>query len=83
MRLHVLSIINQYAIYMRGHIDNLPMLNQVLSTFSLPSLYPLCHSSDKLFQALSHFSILQVTESWAAPGNEARGYACHLCSLTQ
>ena len=35
----------------------------LLSTFSLPS--------DKLFQALSHFSVLQVAESWAGPGNKA------------
>ena len=36
--------------------------------FSLPSLYPLCHSRDKIFQALYRFSVL---ESWAGPGNEA------------
>ena len=28
--------------------------------------------TDKLFQALSRFSVLQATESWAGPGNEAR-----------
>ena len=38
---------------------------------SIPSLYPLHHSHDKLFQALYRFSVLQVTESWAGPGNEA------------
>ena len=38
---------------------------------SLPFSLPLCHSRDKLFQALSHFSILEVTESWVGPGNEA------------
>ena len=38
---------------------------------SLSSLYPLCHSRDKLFQALYRFSVLQVTESWMGPGNEA------------
>ena len=38
---------------------------------SLPSLYPLHHSRDKSFQALYCFSVLQVTESWARPGNEA------------
>ena len=26
-----------------------------------------------MYQALSHFSILQATESWAGPGNEAKG----------
>ena len=36
-----------------------------------PSLNPLRHSRDKFFQALSRFSILQATESWAGPGNEA------------
>ena len=36
------------------------------------SLYPLRHSSDKIFQALYRFSVLQVTESWVGPGNEAR-----------
>ena len=29
---------------------------------SPPSLYPLHHSYDKLFQTLSHFSVLQATE---------------------
>ena len=38
---------------------------------SLPSLYPLRHSHDKLSQALYHFSVLQVTESWAGPVNES------------
>ena len=37
----------------------------------LPSLYPLRHSCDKLSQALYCFFVLQVTESWAGPGNEA------------
>ena len=36
----------------------------------LPSLYLLRHSHDKLFQALYHFSVLQVTETWAGPWNE-------------
>ena len=26
---------------------------------------------DELFQALSRFSVLEATESWAGPGNEA------------
>ena len=38
---------------------------------SLPSLYPLRHSRDQSFQALYCFFVLQVTESWAEPGNEA------------
>jgi len=40
---------------------------------SLPSLYPLCHSHDKIFQVLYRFSVLQATESWAGPRNEASG----------
>ena len=36
------------------------------------STYPLHHSRDKLFQALSHFSVLQEMESWAGPGKQAR-----------
>ena len=42
-----------------------------LSPLALPSLYPLRHSHDKLFQALYHFSVLQVTESLAGPVNES------------
>ena len=38
---------------------------------SLPFSLPLRHSRDKLSQALSRFSVLQATESWAGPGNEA------------
>ena len=38
---------------------------------SLPSLYPLRHSRDKLFQTLSRFSVLQATESWVGPSNKA------------
>ena len=38
---------------------------------SLPFSLPLRHSRDKLFQALSRFSVLKATESWAGPGNEA------------
>ena len=38
---------------------------------SIKSSLPLHHSHDKLSQALSRFSVLQVTESWAGPGNEA------------
>ena len=43
---------------------------------SLPSLYPLRHSRDKIYQALYHFSILQATESWVGPGNEASVVQC-------
>ena len=39
---------------------------------SLPFSLPLRHSRDKLFQALSRFSVLEATESWAGPGNEAK-----------
>ena len=38
---------------------------------SLPSLYPLRHSRDKIFQVLYCFSVLQATKSWVGPGNEA------------
>ena len=38
---------------------------------SLPFSLPLHHSRDKLSQALSRFSVLQATESWAGPENEA------------
>ena len=38
---------------------------------SSPFSLPLRHSRDKLFQALSRFSVLEATESWAGPGNEA------------
>ena len=27
-----------------------------------------------MYQALSHFSVLQATESWAGPGNEANWF---------
>ena len=40
---------------------------------SLPLSLSLRHSRDKLFQALYSFSVLQATESWAGPGNEANG----------
>ena len=38
---------------------------------SLPSLYPLYNSCDKLVQTLSHFSVLPGTESRVGSGNEA------------
>ena len=31
----------------------------------LPSFYPWCHSCEKMYQALSRFTVLQVTGSWA------------------
>ena len=40
---------------------------------SLPSLYPLRHSCEKIFRAFSHFSVLEATESLAGPGIEASG----------
>ena len=52
----------------QGHINDLPTLTKSF----LPSLYPLHHSHNKIFQALYRFFILQVMESWAGPGNEAR-----------
>ena len=51
---------------------------------SLPFSLPLRHSRDKLFQALSRFSVLEVTESWAGPGNEASNTAAcseHWCRV--
>ena len=45
--------------YVHGDNDNLPMLNKS----SLLSTLYVRHSWDELFQALSCFSILQVTES--------------------
>ena len=56
-QLRVLSIIDQYAI----------CPHSIKS--SLASLYPYMI---KLFQALSHFPVLQGTESWAGPGNKAK-----------
>ena len=44
---------------------------------SLPFSLPLCHSRGKLSQALSRFSVLQATESWAGPGNEATQFSDH------
>ena len=38
----------------------------------LPSFLSRRHSHDKRYQALSRFSVLQVTESWAGPGYEAK-----------
>ena len=40
--------------------------------FSLPFSLPRRHARDKLSQALSRFSVLLATKSWAGPGNEAR-----------
>ena len=37
----------------------------------LPAFYPWHHSREKMYQALSRFSALQVTESWEGPGNKA------------
>ena len=47
---------------------------------SLPSLYPLRHLRNKLFQTLSRSSILQATESLAGPGSEA---SCKVWVLIQ
>ena len=37
-------------------------------------------SRDKTYQALSHLTILEVTESWARPGNKAKlnSTSCHM-----
>ena len=37
----------------------------------LPSFLSRRHSREKRYQALSRFTVLIVTESWAGPGNEA------------
>ena len=66
-RLCVLSIINQCTITCVG--TTTIRLHSIKS--SPPSLSPLCHSRDKLFLALFCLSVLQVTGSWAVPGNEA------------
>ena len=44
-----------------------------LGSTTLPTLLSTPTSLDHmiLYQALSRFSVLQVTESWAGPGNEA------------
>ena len=39
----------------------------------LPSFLSRRHSCEKRYQALSRFSVLIATESWAGPGNEATG----------
>ena len=64
-RLHVL-LIYQYATACMGT----PMICLHSIKSSLPSLYPVHHSRDKLFQALYLFSVLYAMESWAGPGNE-------------
>ena len=68
MQLRVLSFINRYAITYVG--TSTTAYAQLSPLY--PSLYPLCHSRDKLFQALSRFSVLQAMESLAGPRNVAR-----------
>ena len=41
------------------------------------------HSRDKIFQSLSRYSVLQATESWAGPGNEATDYIDLLTALVK
>ena len=83
-QLRVLSIIDQLPCVGTATIR----LRSIKS--SLPFSLPLRHSRDELFQALYHFSVLQATESWAGPGNEAMSivggkqrtdhmYLLHLC----
>ena len=67
-RLCVLSIIDRFAITCVG--TSTIRLRSIKS--SLPFSLPLRHSRDKLSQALSRFSVLQATESWAGSGNKAR-----------
>ena len=45
----------------------------------LPSFLSWRHSREKRYQALSHFSILIATESWAGPGNEASFWSLAVC----
>ena len=40
--------------------------------YFLPYFLSWRHSCEKRYKALSHFSALKATESWAGPGNEAR-----------
>ena len=42
---------------------------------SLPFSLPLRHSRDKLYQALSHFSVLKATERWAGLGTRLGPHA--------
>ena len=48
-----------------------------------PPFLSWCHSREKRYQALSRFSVLQATESWAGPGNEATTTPQHLHNLQQ
>ena len=45
---------------------------------SLPSLYPLHHPCNKVFQALS---VLQSNQTWEEPGNDASKMLCPPTSL--
>ena len=66
-QLRVLSIVDQLYTCVGTSTTRLRSIKS-----SLPFSLPLRHSRDKLFQALSRFSVLEATESWAGPGNEAR-----------
>ena len=62
-------------VYCRLHVGTSTICQRSFKS-SLPSLYPLHYSFEKLFQALYRFSILQATESWAGPGNKANDQLC-------
>ena len=51
-------------------IQHSPPTRTQLNTFYQP-FYPDVISREKRYQALSHFSVLQATESWAGPENKA------------
>ena len=53
---------------------------QLSPLYRIPSLYPLRHSCDKLFKALSCFSVLQAMKSWVGPGNKASPIQCFMVS---
>ena len=65
------------TIHLRLIIDNIYLGPKVYIIYgliksSLPSLYPLRHSHDKLFQALYHFSILALSPG-PTPKNREKG----------
>ena len=75
-QLRVLSIIDQLRVWAHRR-------SAYAQLSPLPFSLPLRHSCDKLFQALSCFSVLKVTESWVGLGNEASVTIHHmkLCRL--
>ena len=61
---------DKYQYFLNIFIYGAPYLRSIKS--SLPFSLPLRHSCDKLFQALSRFSVLEATENWVGPGNKAK-----------